>query len=125
VALLDTTVLIDLRRNPRNPEHQRARAIVRQLLAVGESLYTSRINEAEFRVGVEAARDRQDELERVEGVLAGVVILEFDAASAKQFAVAKAALRKVGRPTGDCDTMIAAVAMVNRQILITRNPGDF
>jgi len=53
VALLDTTVLIDLGRRPQLPAHQHARAAVQDLLAAGEMLFTSRINEAEFRIGPE------------------------------------------------------------------------
>jgi predicted nucleic acid-binding protein len=44
--------------------------------------------------------DRRRELERVERVLSGLVILEFNADAALRFAVIKAALFKLGRPAG-------------------------
>jgi len=125
VALLDTTVLIDLGRRSHVPAHQRARAAVQRLLASGEMLFTSRINEAEFRVGPEMSDQRRRELERVERILAAIVILEFNAEAALRYAVIKAALFKRGRPAGDCDALIASVALAHGQLLLTRNPRDF
>ena len=125
MALLDTTVLVDLARRPQIPTRQPARAAVQELLAAGEMLCTSRINEAEFRVGPEMSQERERELEGVEGVLASIVILEFDGKAAQHFARIKAAMLKHGRPVGDCDTLIAAVALANGQLLLTRNPLHF
>jgi predicted nucleic acid-binding protein len=125
VALLDTTVLIDLSRRPGTPAHDRARRRANELTAQGETLFTSRINEAEFLVGPERVRNRGDELLRVEGVLAWLQILEFDASAARFFARTKAALLNAGQPVGDCDTMVAAVALANGQMILTRNPGHF
>jgi predicted nucleic acid-binding protein len=125
VALLDTTVLIDLGRRPHAREHHHARVAVRGLLQAGEMLFTSRINEAEFRIGPEMSADRPREQERVARVLAGIVILEFNAEAALRYAVIKAATLKRGRPIGDCDAMIAAVALAHGQLLLTRNPRHF
>ena len=125
MALLDTTVLVDLARRPRDAAHQRASAAVQRLLAAGEMLFTSRINEAEFRVGPEMSRERHRELERVERVLAALVILEFDAAASLRYAVIKAEMFKRGCSVGDCDALIASVALANGQILLTRNSRHF
>jgi predicted nucleic acid-binding protein len=125
VALLDTTVLIDLARRRETAGHQLARAAVQKLLAAGQMLFTSRINEAEFRVGPEMSGERSRELARVERVLAGLLILEFDASAALRFAVIKAAMLRRGRPAGDCDALIASIALANGQSLLTRNPQHF
>jgi tRNA(fMet)-specific endonuclease VapC len=125
VALLDTTVLVDLGRRPQAPMHGRATAAIRRLLAGGQKLFTSRINEAEFRVGPEMSEDRERELERVERILANVVVLEFDARAAAIYAAIKASMLKRGQPAGDCDTLIAAIALANGQSLLTRNPAHF
>ena len=125
MALLDTTVLVDLGRRPDSEFHRRARAQVARLVAEGHTLFTSRINEAEFRVGPELSRDPQKELVRVERVLAGVVILEFDAEASLRYARIKEHLMKRGRPAGDCDMLIAAVAIANGEPLLTRNPRHF
>jgi predicted nucleic acid-binding protein len=125
MALLDTTVLVDLARGRRSPTHGRATQAVRELLAAGETLFTSRLNEAEFRVGPERAPNRARELEKVERVLAGLAILEFDARAARLYAALKAALFTAGRPAGDVDTLIASIALANGQTLVTRNPRHF
>lgn len=125
MALLDTTVLIDLGRRPHVPAHQNARAAVQRLLSSGEMLFTSRINEAEFRIGPEMSDQRRRELERVERVLAGIVILDFNAEAALRYAVIKATMLKRGRPIGDCDALIASVALAHGQLLLTRNPRHF
>ena len=125
MALLDTTVLIDLARRPQSPSHQFARAEMQRLHIVGEMLFTSRINEAEFRVGPEVVEDRARELENVERVLAGISILEFNAESARRYAVIKSRMLKIGRPIGDCDFLIASVALAHGQLLVTRNPRHF
>ena len=125
MALLDTTVLVDLGRGTRSEKCLSVRAAVRRLLAEGEMLFTSRINEAEFRVGPEISQQRQQELERVERVLAGIAILEFNSQAAQRYAVIKAVMLKRGKPAGDCDTLIAAVALANGQSVLTRNPKHF
>ena len=125
MALLDTTVLVDLGRRGEAPMHRRVRSTLQELLTRGENLFTSRINEAEFRVGPEMSDQRRRELQRVERVLSGIAILEFDAQSARVFAIIKAAMFKLGHPMGDCDTMIAAVALSNDQMLLTRNTRHF
>jgi len=124
-ALLDTTAHIDLGRRSNAPAHQRARAAVQQLLADGEMLFTSRINEAEFRIGPEMSIDRRRELDRVERVLAGIVVLECNADAALRYAAIKAAMFKRGRPVGDRDALIGAVALAHGQLLLTRNPRHF
>ena len=125
MALLDTTALVDLGRRPQVPAHQHVRAAIQRLLADGQMLFTSRINEAEFRVGPEMSRERQRELDRVERVLEAIVILEFDSEAARRYAVIKAAMLRRGSPVGDCDALIASVALANGQLLLTRNPRHF
>ena len=125
MVLLDTTALVDLGRRADTVGHRRVRLVLRELLLRGETLFTSRINEAEFRVGPEMSDQHQRELERVERVLSGIAILEFDAHASQYYAVIKSAIFKSGRPAGDCDTMIASVALANGQMLLTRNRRHF
>ncbi|MGD0388893.1 MAG: type II toxin-antitoxin system VapC family toxin [Tepidisphaeraceae bacterium] len=68
---------------------------------------------------------RRRELECVERILAGIVILEFNVEAALRYAVIKAAMFKRGRPTGDCDAFITSVALAHAQLLLTRNPRHF
>jgi tRNA(fMet)-specific endonuclease VapC len=124
MACLDTTVLIALQR--RNTEYGglAARKVV-ELVIRGESLATSRLCAAELYVGVELARDRERELESVRRVLDGLEILPLDDRAAWLFAKAVAHLRRIGRPSGDVDVLIAAMALANGHCLVTRNPSHF
>ena len=109
----------------KRPGINRARTAVGRLLTAGDTLFTSRINEAELRVGVEMASDRERELLRVERILGALGILEFTSDAALRYAVIKATLQRLGRPSGDCDAMVAAIALANGQSLLTRNPRHF
>lgn len=76
-------------------------------------------------MGVERANDRAAELKKVETVLKGVPILEFDEAAAHLFGKLTAHLLRIGRPAGDMDVLIAAVTMAGGHSLVTRNPTHF
>ena len=125
MALLDTNVLIDLSRGARTETSRRATAVVLMRLRRGESIFTSRIAEAEFRVGPFRSSDPARELAKVEDVLLQCPILEFDGRAAATFAEIKAHLLDIGRPPGDMDVQIAAVALIHGQTLITRNAKHF
>lgn len=57
--------------------------------------------------------------ERLSGVLA------WDRAAADEFAALEAELRRLGRPIGRNDTMIAAHALSLRRVLVTNNQRHF
>lgn len=125
MAVLDTTVLLDLIRKPGSGEHRRAVTKLAELRQAGQVLATTRVNVAELWVGVERSADRDAELRRVEGVLAGVTVLEADEAAARRFGWVKARLMDAGLVAGDFDMLIAAVALCHGQSVVTRNPRDF
>lgn len=125
MACLDTTVLLDLQGRSGRGKKRRAAELVRRLVAAGEDLVTTRFNVAELWVGVERSSDPKREESRVEKLLAGLGILEFDAAAARVFGAVTAHLQKLGRPAGDMDVLIASVAIANDHILVTRNAKHF
>lgn len=125
MTLLDTSVLIDVSKGGRTAASLRAQAAMKAHVAAGEGLFTSRLNEAEFRVGPWRSSDPAGEALKVEDVLAVVAILEFDGAAAAAFGQIKALLLGIGRFPGDMDVLIAAVALVNNQKILTRNPRHF
>lgn len=125
MAMLDTTALIDLNRRAGSPHRRRADDAVGAMLARGEVLCTSRINEAEFRVGAFRATDRVRDTARIESLLSMLIVLEFDAAAALGYAEVQAHLLDIGKPSGEADVFIAAIALVNGQRLVTRNPDHF
>ena len=125
MALFDTNVLVDIGGGGGRRLQAAARNVFAAKQAAGDALATSRINEAELRVGVARARDRAVELQRVEAVLRRLTILDFDATCAARLGEIKGKLMDLGRPSGDLDLLIAAVALVYGQTLVTRNPKHF
>jgi tRNA(fMet)-specific endonuclease VapC len=101
-----------------------ARRIV-ELAVRSEILATSQVNAAELYLGVELARNRSRELDSVHRVLSGLEILPFDDRAAWLFARSTAHLRRIGRPAGDMDVLIAATALAYDHCLVTRNPAHF
>ncbi len=124
MACLDTTFLVDLQRQNTEFGRRAARRIV-DLAGRGETLATSRMNAAELYLGVELAKDRRRELESVHRLLSNLEILSFDDRAAWVFARATAHLRRIGRPAGDMDVLIAATALANGHCLVTRNASHF
>jgi tRNA(fMet)-specific endonuclease VapC len=57
--------------------------------------------------------------------LAVLIVLEFDRNAAIHYARTQARLLDMGKPSGPPDVLIAAVALANNQILVTRNTGHF
>jgi predicted nucleic acid-binding protein len=124
MACLDTTFLIDLGRS-RGELHRRASRRLEELAVSGEILVTTQFNVAELYVGVQLASDAERELKSVEQLLRDLEILDFDDRAAWLFAESTAHLRRLGRPAGDMDVLIAATAMANGHGLVTRNPAHF
>jgi predicted nucleic acid-binding protein len=125
MACLDTTVLLDLLGRGGRPRRRRATDVIRRLASAGEILTTTRFNVAELLVGVARAPDRAREERAVAAALCGLQILEFDASAAQVFAEITAYLQQRGRPAGDKDVLLAAIALVNGESLVTRDIRHF
>ena len=125
MACLDTSCLLDLAGRSGRRVRTRAEVVVASQVQQGERLSTTRINVAELLVGVHLSTDPDDEGRRVDVLLDDLEIFEFDAVAARCFAAQTAALKRRGRPIGDLDVMIASIALVNGESLITRNATHF
>jgi tRNA(fMet)-specific endonuclease VapC len=125
MACVDTTALLDAIRPQRADFRRRLEPVLADRLDNGETLFTSRFNEAELWVGIERARDRENELRRVTLALSAFVMLDFDLRAVRHFGRIKAHLLSIGRPSGDMDLLIASVALANGEGIVTRNPRHF
>ena len=119
--LLDTNVVSELRRPL---PHQ---AVVDWLQDLpGEQVHLSAVTIGEIQAGIEITREQDlvkaEELEGwLEQVLATYSVLALDAAVFREWA--RLIHRRSDTPMQDA--LIAAVAIVNRLTVVTRNVGDF
>jgi len=94
------------------------------------SLFLTTVTRAEIRYGLERMPDgrRRANLEaRAELVFQGAVdrTLSFDSRAADAFGRISADRDRAGRPISTADAQIAAIALVHRAALATRNVRDF
>jgi tRNA(fMet)-specific endonuclease VapC len=125
MACLDTSFLIDLIRSGASTRRHRATGMLRNMLASGEHLTTSRFNVAELLVGVYRSDDPERELRSVDVLLQNMTVLEFGPEAARLFGRITALLQQQGKPAGDMDVLIAATALAAGEPLITANPTHF
>ncbi len=116
--LLDTNAVINLMKL-REPLTARVKSTGPAALAV------STITLAELWYGAARSRRPQQSRQEQDTALEPFRVLDFDAAAADRYAAARAHLADQGRPIGDRDLMIAAIAMVARKTVITSNVSEF
>ena len=125
MACLDTSFLLDAAGRGGRQLRARARGKLAALVEAGEVLTTTRFNVAELWVGVERTRDQPGKIVRVETMLEPLTVLDFDDSSARVFGRIMAFLYAHGSPRGDMDVLIASVALVHGEQLVTRNVRHF
>lgn len=80
---------------------------------------------AELYYGASASAQAEKNLAKLDRFCQTVPIANFDLVAARQFGTLKADLRKRGRPAGETDLWIAAIAISNNATLVTHNIRDF
>jgi predicted nucleic acid-binding protein len=94
-------------------------------------LFTTAVCEAEIRRGIAlmpAGRRRvalEQSLARIFAELLSGRILAFDSAAAEAFAEIAAGRQQLGRPIGPFDAQIAAIALIHKAAVATRDTDDF
>ena len=80
---------------------------------------------AELDYGAKASARPAENLARLNTFLASIDIVPFDDAAARQYGTLRAHLKTIGRPTGEIDALIGAVALAHGAVLVTHNTRDF
>lgn len=115
--LLDTNICVALLK-------QNALA-VRKFNAKAGFCYLSTIVVAELYKGVYCSRRRWQNLTVLEQFLSLMPIVEFDSIAAEEFGKIQAELRRIGKPTGEIEAIIGAVARSRQDTLLTNNTRHF
>ena len=113
--LLDTSVLIDVLRHRRG-----RRELLAQLTRAGSTLATTALNLAELYAGM-----RPEEETATETFLSALDCYELTAAAGRLAGSLKYKYAKKGRTLTLADTIVAAIALEHRCILMTDNRKDF
>jgi len=116
--LLDTNIVSALLRDPQG-------SIARKIEGVGEdAICTSIIVAAELRFGAKK-RGLEELTRRVNAVLNALTILPFVSPADDIYAATRAHLEEKGTPIGPNDLLIAASAIAQNCILVTKNTREF
>lgn len=87
--------------------------------------YISTIIIGELYKGAYCSQRVQLNLNTVNQFIGLIRTIDFDQNAALEFGKIQAELRKIGRPTGEIDALIAAVARSQQYILVTNNTRHF
>ena len=98
---------------------------VKQFNTKASLCYLSTVVIAELYKGVYFSQRLQQNLSVLEQFLSLMSIVEFNRDAAQEFGKIQAELRRIGKPTGELDAIIAAVARSRGDILVTNNTRHF
>jgi tRNA(fMet)-specific endonuclease VapC len=115
--LLDTNICIALLKG--NSQ------VIASFNAHADECYISTINVAELYKGVYCSQRKEQNLASLELFLKDIPIVNFDVLAAEEFGKIQAELRQIGKPTGELDAMIGAVARSRHDRLVTNNTKHF
>lgn len=118
--ILDTAFLVDLLRG----DHA-ALSLRDELERGSEPLRVPSVVLFELWEGIESARNPPRERELVEETLLGYATLPLRPDHAQRAGALCAALRRRGIRIGDADLLIAGTALVEEEVVLTRNARDF
>ena len=117
MILLDTNVVIAF--------FNGSKAVLERVHSEIDRIALSTLVVAELDYGAKASQKAEENLEKLYRFVDIVRVVPFDLECAKIFGTIKSKLRKMGRPTGEVDALIAATAMSNKAVLVTGNRKHF
>ena len=115
--LLDTNICIAILKGNEN--------VVSQFHEKHQSCYLSSLVLAELYKGVYCSTKLERNLDNLKKFSNLLPMIDFDEKAAIEFGKIQNKLRKIGKPTGQLDALIAAVAISQNYILVTDNTRDF
>lgn len=92
---------------------------------LAEDCYISAIVVAELYKGVYCSQRVQQNLEIIRLFLSDMLVVEFDLNAAIEFGRIQSELRQIGKPTGEVDAFIAAIARSRNDTVVTDNLRHF
>lgn len=87
--------------------------------------YTSTIVVAELYKGILGSQRLEENLQELSDLTNYLTIEPFDLLAAEEFGRIQVELRRIGKPTGEVDAFIGAVARSRQSILVTNNTRHF
>ena len=117
MILLDTNVVIAF--------FNGNQAVLKMIQAEIGRIALSSLVVAELDYGAKASQKAKENIEKLHRFVDIVRVIPFDLECAKVFGTIKTKLRKIGKPLGETDALIAATAMANKALLITGNRRHF
>lgn len=116
MVVLETSFIIDILQSA-----PAALKLLDELQSRESVIYVTSPTVMELWEGTLRSKLSVKEKERVDGLLASVIVLHFDARAAKGAAELRFELSQRGTPVELRDVMIAAVAMANGETVVTRD----
>lgn len=101
------------------------KSVTERMREVIDEIALSSFVVAELDYGAKASRNAERNLEKLYQFIDLVNVVPFDLECAKILGSIKHNLRKIGKPTGEVDAMIAAVSIACDAILVTANKKHF
>ena len=125
MAVLDTTLLIDVMRETRKRTLGRAVHKLHELVMRGDSLRVTLFTIGELYVGVSKGTRPARERKAIENALLPFQVVSFERRTAELYGQIVGHLERRGIPISDMDALIAATALELNEVLVTRNPRHF
>lgn len=114
---LDTSIVVAYLRGER--------ALADQIKAHLPDISLSAIALAELEFGARASKRPAENLAKLAEFVELMPVLNFDAVCASRYGEIRNRLKLAGRPIGETDTLIAAVALAHQATIVTRNKRHF